>query len=303
MTCENMVSLHCHSTQANNEKKKEKAVMDGIWVTLVTKANKEDLKKYFENSQICMEKVLPNVIKKKALESEKSEANKIKSVRVLYEWGLMSKKKYTAIRKCPVEMLQGCYAPNILPYKYLSLFTKTIDIGEVRDLRLFCQEEGLNPVAGVYRSLEPLLLQLASLYMKVDATLPCLHWFNEEVGVFHVAVGADGAPFGKDETATAYLVSFLNVLERVASCEDNFLLMGSNCKEDDSEMINFKHLVKEMENIEAQKYMHGTTIRIWPLWGGPLVMKKQLGSAGGSQIELKRQKLLKNTNRSFLRRN
>jgi len=152
--------------------------------------------------------------------------------------------------------MQGCRAPNILPYKPLSQFIKTIDIDNGRDLREFCEEAGLNPVSGVYRSLEPLLLQLASLYIKVNATLPCLHWFNEEVSVFHVAVGADGAPFGKDETATAYLVSFLSLLEQFASCEVNFLLMGSNCKEDDPVVINFtKHFVKEMETIEARKYM------------------------------------------------
>lgn len=73
-------------------------------------------------------------------------------------------------------------------------------------------EAGFNPVSGVYRSLEPLLVQLASLDIKTNETLPCLHWFNEEVGVFHVAVGADGARFGKDDTATAYLISFLNLL-------------------------------------------------------------------------------------------
>ena len=64
--------------------------------------------------------------------------------------------------------------------------------------------------------------------------------------MFHVAVGADDAPFGRDETGTAHLLSFLNLLERVASCEDNFLVMGSNCKDDDPVMISFtKHLVKE----------------------------------------------------------
>ena len=259
MTCENLVSVHCQSSQAKNEtRKQEKAVLDGMWVALVTKSSKEDLNKYFENSKTCMKNVLPNVIKKNVLESEKAVSNKIRSVRVLYEGGLMSKRKYNAIRKCNIEILQGCYAPNILPYKPLSKFIKTIDIGDVKDLREFCQEAGLNPVSGVYRSLEPLLLQLASLYIKINATLPCLHWFNEEVGVFYVALGADGAPFGKDETATAYLVSFLNVLERVASCEDNFLLMGSNCKEDDPVMIHFtKHLVKEMETIEGKKYMVG----------------------------------------------
>ena len=53
----------------------------------------------------------------------------------------MSKKKYNATRKCPIEILQGCYAPNILPYKPLSQFIKIIDIGDVRDLREFCVEQ------------------------------------------------------------------------------------------------------------------------------------------------------------------
>ena len=77
------------------------------------------------------------------------------------------------------------------------------------------------------------------------------------MGLFYVASDADRAPFGKDETVTAYLVSFLNVLEQVASCEDNFLLMGSNCK-DVPVMINFtQHLVKEMKIIEDKKFLVG----------------------------------------------
>ena len=103
------MSVHCQSTQAKNDKKQEKAVLDGMWVTLVTKTSKEDLSKYFENSVTCMKNVLPTVIKKKVFESEKSVSNKIRSVRVLYEGGLMSKKKYNAIGKCPIEIFQGCY--------------------------------------------------------------------------------------------------------------------------------------------------------------------------------------------------
>ena len=38
-----------------------------------------------------------------------------------------------------------------------------------------------------------------------------------------MAVEADSAPFGKDDTVTAYLVSFLNLLNRVQSCDDNNL--------------------------------------------------------------------------------
>ena len=47
MTFENLVSVHCQSFQAKNETKKEKAVVDGMWATLVTKSSKEDLNKYF----------------------------------------------------------------------------------------------------------------------------------------------------------------------------------------------------------------------------------------------------------------
>lgn len=49
---------------------------------------------------------------------------------------------------------------------------------------------------------EAILLHLADFYLDIDMNTPCLHWFEEEVGVFRVAVGADGAPFGKDNTAT-----------------------------------------------------------------------------------------------------
>ena len=79
----------------------------------------------------------------------------------------MSKKKYTVLCKCPIQIMQGVNGPNISPYKYLSQFIKTIDSGDVRDLREFCEEVGLNPVSGVYRNLEPLLLQLASLYISL----------------------------------------------------------------------------------------------------------------------------------------
>ena len=35
----------------------------------------------------------------------------------------------------------------------------------------------------------------------LDNKTPYLHWFNGEKGFLHVAIDADGAPFGKDDTA------------------------------------------------------------------------------------------------------
>ena len=52
------------------------------------------------------------------------------------------------------------------------------------------------------RPLEPFLLKLADLYLELHTKSTLLDWFNEEERVFWVAVGADGVPFGKDDSAT-----------------------------------------------------------------------------------------------------
>ena len=68
-----------------------------------------------------------------------------------------------------------------------------------------------------------------------------------------MAVEADGTPFGKDDTVTAYLVSFLNLLNRVQSCDDNNLLLRANCEEDHPLMKSYSnHLGEEMEQIEEK---------------------------------------------------
>ena len=74
-----------------------------------------------------------------------------------------------------------------------------------------------------------------------------LHWFNGQQGgqqgKFIVEIGTDGAPFGKDETATSYLVSLLNVLEGVQSCDHNYVLMGVTCDESHELMFEYtKHV-------------------------------------------------------------
>lgn len=52
-----------------------------------------------------------------------------------------------------------------------------------------------------------------------------LLWFNGEVNTFQVVLG-DGAPFGKDQTACAWFVSFLNRGKHIFSSNDNYLIFG-----------------------------------------------------------------------------
>ena len=89
------------------------------------------------------------------------------------------------------------------------------------------------------------------MYLTLHEKDPCLQWFSGEEGVQYVAVGADGAPFSKDDTATAYLVSFLNLLQ---SCNNNHLILGANCEEDHALMKSYSnHLREEMEEVEGKQ--------------------------------------------------
>ena len=53
---------------------------------------------------------------------------------------------------------------------------------------------------------------LADTSVCLNQSNPFLLHFGSEPYHFRVALGADGAPFGKDDQATAWLVSFLNLV-------------------------------------------------------------------------------------------
>ena len=262
-----MKPIHCASTSTSSSAN-ERAVQDGLWTTLIGITPKPVMSAYISTSAVCMNEILPKIVKNKVEEYVKSDKNHVRSMRVLYEGGLISKRKYTCIRnsgdvvKNPVngsprnakaEFLHGCEVPKILPYKTLMSHIRNIDVGEVLPVEILAERLSVEAVSGVYRPLKPFLLKLADLYLSLDEKTPCLYWFKGEKGILYVAVGADGAPFGKDDTATAYLVSFLNLLQRVQSCNDNHLLLGANCEEDHPLMKAYTcHLRKEMEEIEGK---------------------------------------------------
>lgn len=72
---------------------------------------------------------------------------------------------------------------------------------------------------------------------------------------FRFVIGADGAPFGKDDEATAWLVSCLNVGSHITSESENFLLGGTNCSESHLCMERYaKKLVHDMDIITNKDY-------------------------------------------------
>ncbi len=234
-TLDQLKTLH-----ANEHSQGRKPLTDAMWSTMISTASKADMINYVSNSKVCMDTVLPAIVNKKVKEYEKSEENTIRSVRYLYDGNLISKRKYNELRLCTYqrkdaesvrgrksqsEFMKGCVLPNILPYKTLMKFVNSIDIGERKDLHVFAKEVNLQPVPGVYRTLTPFLIHLANFYLSIHKTTQCLHWFDSE-GVFYVAVGADGAPFGKNDTANLALLIFstkLQVVTIITSCSEQIV--------------------------------------------------------------------------------
>ena len=52
---------------------------------------------YIANSAVCMNDIIPKIVKRRVQEYEKSDQNQLRSMRVFYEGGMVSKRKYTNI--------------------------------------------------------------------------------------------------------------------------------------------------------------------------------------------------------------
>jgi hypothetical protein len=160
-----LTPIHCGAD--NTTPDKVSPVLDGIWTTLIATASPERLKTYVQDSKTCTKQVLPMIVKESIKNYEKSDRNITRSMRVLYEEGLISSRKYTKIRNSSdavktsgekkktqtTEFMPGCEIPKVLPYKSLISHIRNIDIGEVVDLETLAVEYYLEPVPGMYRPL------------------------------------------------------------------------------------------------------------------------------------------------------
>jgi ribosomal protein L35 len=266
-----------HSNPSDSPTKKKKTALRGLFNTVVNVCPTKQLIDMAKGSKTIQDKVLSNIGNNLVSNFENSRTNFTRSVMVLYEGGLLSKTKYNSIRssemytsdntgkKKRVRLSNGVNIPSLVPYKDLSKFIKEIDIGVLKELTRADTEEDLdgndqnvllrNPISGCYMDLEARLLQVASMYLSLNETTNILRWFSNPPGTFLVGISADGAPFGKQNEATAWLISFLNLGNRVASCEDNFLVLGANCKEDHPVMIKYAKQIKdEIALIESKTY-------------------------------------------------
>ena len=270
-----------HSGLHSSQKERSKECLDGLWYTLVNSTEPQKLLKYLEKSKMVTGKVIPKIVNDGVKVYEKSIDNTIRSLNVLYEGGILSKRKYNILRSRLAisidpkdkhrhrrKFMGDCYIPKITEYKKLISFINSVNVGELKPIPSVkkpvvtdLDDENSNTsqeitVQGCYRPLEDLLLRMADLYLVIDEQKPMLEWFGYPKGSFLITLGADGAPFGRENEATSWLVSFANVGERIASCNESMLLAGANCKEDHVCMNAYaEQLRKEINDVQSKTYI------------------------------------------------
>ena len=219
-----------------------------------------------------LKKALPIVYRASLDHYEKSPKNMERTIASYYSNGIMGKKKHkanyrsTSYELCPGGSnkhkritIENCPVPRLVPYHRMRHFINSIDIGELHSVYdTLChglQEE--EKVNGCYRDLEQLLLKLAKFYISNHNLYNILD-FDHSSDVdytFRIALGGDGAPFSKEDTACAWLVSFLNIGSGVLSSKENYLLFGANCSESCQPVTRFiEKLASDVGRIEKTIY-------------------------------------------------
>ena len=235
----------------------------GVIDTALVKCSKDILITAMSSNKKVTKSVMPAVYKKSLKSYEESEDNICRSVAIYYSGRITGKQKYRKIyrhscyrlntNKSKNERLaiNNCPIPSLVPYNRLMPYIKSIPIGTVYSISYkFCDGlDDCDKVNGCYRNLKEMLVKLAEFYLS-GCTGHSITWF-EEPYTFSVAVGGDGAPFGKDDTACAWLVSLLNIGRGVLSNNENYLLFGANCSENCVVVQRFvKMLLADIHDIE-----------------------------------------------------
>lgn len=245
-----------------------KPALDGLYCTIKKKCNTSAFGDYILTNKTVTNYILKKCKQKHLTEFEKSRENVLRSIATFYTSGVMGKRKYQSVRistsmksskrkrggKSAIMFMPNCPVPKLLTYNNLMSEIKKIDVGKVYSIHenfSFCSDnENIN---GCYRDLREYLPRLALFYLntKQDA----LKWFGKTEGTFLVAFGGDGCPFGKNDTACSFLVSFLNVGKRVASSSDNFLVFGANVEETSVIVRKYVQSVcKQIVDLEGKTY-------------------------------------------------
>ena len=136
-----------HATAKDTNEEAKTATKCGLWHTLVTSVPSKDITELCKKSSTFGKNVIPTIVKSAVTSFEKSPKNLIRSVSVLYRGGMLSKRKYSAVRSSEIfdydvvqkkrrrtEFDEGCKVPALVPYKDLMKFVGEQSIGKLNNI-------------------------------------------------------------------------------------------------------------------------------------------------------------------------
>ena len=247
----------CSAIHGVSSSKDLDPLIDGMIDTLTSKVKSGTLAK----SILSSKQSLINEIEKRVLSEwknkyYKSEENILRSLNVYYSHNVMGKAKYRAIRKANKNDIK---IPNYVPYSTLAGYINELDIGTLYDVKeRYGSDSDEDVIDGVCRSLAEYALRLVQFYIKVninrrDKLMNVKGKQDQNAMLFLMAIGGDGAP----GSGTAFLISFLNVVIRIASSSENFLLFGSNVAE--NSFVSRKYILELVSDI---KFLESKTFQV-----------------------------------------
>ena len=179
-----------------------------------------------------------------------SHDNKVRSLKVYYEGGVMSQRKDKAISLSTTSSSGIIQVPRLTPLNQLMSFIK----GSISEC-VPCYPLG----NGFHRKLRDILPHMVKIYSQEHYKSEIVSFSPNE---YVASVGLDGAPSAKMGSMTCGLISFSNCLTLANSCLHNYLLFGLSAKETDSIVVEYLiQLHKEMVAVEKETFdIDGKTV-------------------------------------------
>lgn len=193
-----------------------------------------------------------------------SDENVLKSVHTFYVHSVASKRKYEGMRNAGKVVFEGFQIPNFVPYQKMISHIRSLDLGsEPLDVNpTLTTDKGCKSASGMYRNAREYIPELAQFYLTVNKwredklhVFPNLERMKQdpESFLFLICFGGDHAPV----CGTNVLLSFLNVGERIASSDENWILLGTDEGEESDVVRNY--LYQLVDDIE---YLLRTVIKV-----------------------------------------
>jgi len=234
-----------------------KPAVDGLLDTLTAKCKSKELSdRIFNSKQPLFHHLQSKILGDYTRNYSTSNENLLRSLNTYYCHNVMGKEKYRNVRKANRKTSKHNHnVPNYVTYSKLSEKINEIDIDIIENVYPALTNEN---VEGIYRPIDQYSLRLAKFYLRANVerfdklkTFDTFAKKDEHSFLFNMSFGGDGAPI----SGCIFLLSFINVGNRIASSKENFVVFGSSVDESSVASRNFVlKVVSDIKYLESKVF-------------------------------------------------